>query len=185
MNVSTSKSERKESKNLSDAEKARLAGAIWFYGSIDIERSRERGYYYPRIVITMPNPLPYMLREDVGGGVVYPGKRELRRGRREVEKQFTLMIKKQALVEKLLKEIKGIVGGFEEEQIGIALEIFDVKRSKGKDEKERLKELFEEWKQKRVELEKWVKAFKAKYRDVEEKRIPVKIWNRAYLLEDC
>jgi len=184
MNVNTSQSERKESKNLSTIEKARLAGAIWFYGSIDIEHSEKQGYYCPRIVITMPNPLPYKLKEDVGGEV-YPGKGKLGKGRREAGKQFTLMIKKQALVEKLLKEIKGMVGGLEEKQIDIALEIFDVKRSNGEGKEERLEELFEKWKRKRAKLEKWVKGFKAKYRDVKEKHIPVEIWNRAYLLEDC
>lgn len=188
MNVNTSKSERKESKNLSTIEKARLAGAIWFYGSIDIEHSKEQGYYCPRIVITMPNPLPYKLQEDVGGGIVYPSidrKKKLKTGRREVEKQFTLMIKQKALVEKLLKEIKRMVGGLEEKQIDIALEIFDVNRSKEEDKKERLKELFEKWNQKRVELKEWVENLKATYRDIEKKRIPVDIWNRAYLLEDC
>ncbi|NIO21679.1 MAG: hypothetical protein GTN76_13340, partial [Candidatus Aenigmarchaeota archaeon] len=111
-------SAKEEYRNLSKAEAARLAGALWIHGSVDIEHSRERKYYYPRINLSMPNPLPYDYRDDIGGRV-YRGK-----------KYFTLQLKKQKLVEKRLKEILPFMTGEERKQIDIALQIIKTNRSR-------------------------------------------------------
>lgn len=172
---------REEYRNLSQAEAARLAGAIWIFGSIDIEHSRKRPlYYYPRIMLTMPNPLPFDYRKDEHEKVWI----EERNGK----KYFILEIGRQKLVEKRMKEILPFIGGEEAEQIRLALKIIETKRSRelSREEKtQKLKTLHEEWKQSRERLRTWVEDFKAKHKDAPPRRVPIEIWNKAYLLEDC
>lgn len=167
---------QEEYKDLSQAEAASLAGAIWIHGSIDIEHSRKRGYYYPRIMLSMTNPLPYHYKERIGDGKVYRGK-----------EFFTLQLKKQEPVEKRLQEILPFMGGEEEKQIEIALQIIKINRSEppGAERKQKLETLYDQWKRYRDKLEDWIKKFKAEHQNVERRHIPVKIWNRAYRLEDC
>jgi hypothetical protein len=166
---------------LNDAEKARLAGAIWIHGSINIEHSRKRNYYYPRIMLSMRNPLPFDYQKDTGGKV-WAGK----------DGCITLEIGKQELVGKRLKEVLPLMGGIEKEQIGIALQIIEIGRTerprteKGKKEKrKKLKKLYDQFKELSDKLENWIQVFKAEHKDVKRKRIPAQIWNKAYRLEDC
>lgn len=174
--VVNSSSSKNKYKDLSNAEKARLAGAIWIHGSIDIEYSRKRGYYYPRIMLSMPNPLPFDYAKDPKEKV-WVGN----------DGCFTLEIGRQKLVEKRLNEILPYIGGIEKEQIEIALQIIKINslRKKTEKEKQKLRELYGQWKECSERLEKWVKDFKARYQNVKRRRVPAKIWNKAYLLEDC
>jgi len=178
-----SRQSKKKPRDLTDVEKARLVGAIWIHGSIDLERhNNEDGslsYLYPRIMLSMPNPLPYDFKKDTDGTV--------RRGNDGV---FTLEIGTQELVEKRLKEILPLMGGEEKKQIEIALQIIEINRSKRyKKNKEiemrELERLYEQWDECRGNLENWIKEFKNKYQNVKEANIPSKIWTKAYQLEDC
>jgi len=112
-----------EIRDLSDPEKARLAGAIWIHGSIDIEhhkpKPRSKEYFYPRIMLSMQNTLPYHYQEDMQGEV-HPGKKGY----------FTLEIGTQDLVEKRLREILDFMSGIEKEQIIIALRVIEINKSK-------------------------------------------------------
>jgi hypothetical protein len=186
MTTSPTPSEGKKYKDLATAEAARLAGAIWIHGAIDIEYHEDKSgkpvYYYPRIMLTMPNRLPFDYQKDTGGNIWV----EERAGK----EYFTLEIGTQDLVEKRLIEILPFIGGEERKQIQIALKIIMINRIKKykKDktkEMQMLGELYNQWKECRERLETWVKDFKAKYQDVERKRVPMEIWNKAYRLGDC
>jgi hypothetical protein len=175
----------KKYKDLTTAEAARLAGEIWIYGSIDIEYHKERPrYYYPRIMLTMPSPLPFDYKKGEDEKVWVE--------ERDGKEYFTLEIGKQELVEKRLTEILPFMGGEERKQIEIALKIIMIKRlirykKKKERETQELAKLYTQWKECRDRLEKWVEDFKAKHQKVRcaRGRVPTKIWNKAYLLEDC
>lgn len=162
---------------MNDVEKARLAGAIWIHGSIDIEHSTKRQYYYPRIMLSMKNLLPFDYQKDMGGNV-WAGN----------DGYITPEIGKQKLVEKRLKEILPLMGecSLEKKQIEIALKIIEINKSgePKTEKKKKLEELYQQSKKLREELKNWIQDFKAEYKDVEKKNIPAKIWNRANLLED-
>ena len=168
-------------KDLSQDEAARLAGAVWIFGSVDIEYSKRRPrYYYPRIMLTMPNPLPFDYQKDMGGKVWVD--------ERNGKKYFTLEIGKQKLVKKRMKEILPFIAGEEAKQIKLALQIIKTKGLKDltKDQKtHQLRKLFDDWKRSRGKLKVWVEDFKAKHQSAPTRRVPIEIWNRAYLLEDC
>jgi len=183
MTTSPAPSKREKYKDLTTAEAARLAGAIWIYGSIDIEYHKKRPrYYYPRIMLTMPNPLPFDYRKGKDEKVWVE--------ERDGKKYFTLEIGRQELVEKRLTEILPFMGGEERKQIKIALKIIMIKclvryKKEKKRETQELAKLYIQWKECRGRLEKWVEDFKAKHRKAKRRRVPAQIWNKAYLLEDC
>lgn len=169
----------KSEKPTLDSDKiAILAGAIWIFGSIDIEHSKTRGYFQPRIMITMPMPLPYHYREFAGGNVWV-----------EKDGMFTLDIGRQREVWKLLNDLKQYLGGEERIQVESALEIMELNRSRRlpKEEKNQKRtEAFNRFKESRAWLEKWNDKFledndKAIREGLKKKRkIPRAIWNRAY-----
>lgn len=158
-----------EYRDLTEQEKARLAGAIWIYGSIHVPRARDN----PRINMSMPIPLAYHYKEDSGGLVT-----------RGDDGYFTLQIGGQKLVKKRLEEIQPFMGGEEAIQIGLALEMIRTKESNlTTDEKnEKLDELYADWKRSRNRLEQWMKKFVESHKDKPEKpmRDIKQIWNRAY-----
>ena len=172
---------RKESQGkekLNEIEKARLAGVIWVFGSIDVEYRKITQDYRPRIAISMPNPLPFQYKEDAGG-IVYAGKR---RG------HFILMIRKLDLVEKRLKEIRPFISGEEGNQIDLSLEILKTRRSNKKGKEQKLKDLYKEFKSSQKRLENWIKDFRTKCENMEVPQISRNlqmIWNKAYIWEDC
>ena len=161
--------ENKEQKyrDLTEQEKARLVGAIWIYGSIHVPSADEN----PRIVISMPIPLPYHYQKDVDGGA-YRGE----------DGYFTLQISGQKLVKKRLEEIQPFMGGEEAIQIGLALEMIRTKESNltQNEKNEKLNELYKDWQRSRNRLEQWMKKFVESHKDEPEKPISKKIWNRAY-----
>ena len=152
-------------RDLTEQEKVRLAGAIWIYGSIHVPRS------VPRIVISMPIPLVYQYKKDVGG-YVYRGE----------DGYFTLQISKRELVKKRLEEIQPFMGGEEAIQIGLALEMIRTKESSltSNKRKEKLKELREDWKRSKERLRQWMEEFVKSHKDKPEVSVPKGIWNRAY-----
>jgi len=156
---------REEYKNLSQAEASRLAGAIWIYGGIHISGTN------PRIIITMPIPLVYQYKEEVGGHV-YQGE----------DGYFTLQIAEQLLVKKRLEEIQPFMSGEEAIQIRLALEIIRTKESGLPRQKlvEKIEELIEDWKRSRNRLKRWIEEFVAGHKDERKGGIPRGIWNKAY-----
>lgn len=177
-------SKKKKYRDLSCAEAARLAGAIWIYGSINIKREKARTkqaqgryYYYPRIILSMPIPLPFDYARDTGGNA-YAGK----------DGHYTLIIDEQVLVEKRLKEISSFMSGEEAKQIEIALEIIRINRSKDltpTEKQRRLDELYGQWQESCKRLKKWIKEFKTRCEKIPKSRVPRKIWTKAYAWEDC
>lgn len=175
--VSSSASDGNKDKGLNRKKLARLAGAIWIHGSIDVEYSRDRPYYLPRIVLTMKNLLPYAYCEDVGGRVYH--------GRNGT---YTLMIKRWRLVKQLLEGIREFIGGEEEKQIDIALEIIRINHSgrlsKAKNMPQ-LEKLHAQWKECRARIEKWAEDLRTQHGHEKEVDVPVEIWSRAYPFEAC
>jgi hypothetical protein len=164
-------SKKNEIRDLSRAEAARLAGAIWIYGGIHVSGSN------PRIVITMPVPLVYEYQKDFGGST-YRGE----------DGYFTLQIAGRSLVKKRLKEIQSFMSGEEVIQIGLALEIIRTKEEWPASERkvERLNELTEDWKRSRDRLKQWIEDFVKDHKDeiMSEGEIPTAIWNKAYAWTD-
>ena len=175
---------REKFKDLTKAQAARLAGAIWIYGSIDIKREKARTksqekkyYYYPRIALSMPIPLSLDYVNDTGGNA-YAGE----------DGYYSLIIDEPELVKKRLKEILPFMSGEEAKQIEIALEILRIKRSKDlrpTDKQQKLDELYKQWLESHKRLKKWIKEFKAKCEKKPKERVPRKIWTKAYAWEDC
>lgn len=158
-----------EYRDLTKQEKARLAGAIWIYGSIHVPTA----YDDPKIIMSMPIPLAYHYKEDSGGLVT-----------RGDDGYFTLQIAGKKLVKKRLEEIQPFMGGEEAIQIGLALEMIRTKDSSlTKNEKnKKLCELYADWKISRYRLEQWMKKLVESHKDEPEKsmRDRKRIWNRAY-----
>jgi hypothetical protein len=142
----------------------RLAGAIWIYGSILAYGQPP----VPEIKITMPIPLVYDYKEDFGGRV-FRGK----------DGYFTLQIKAKDEVRKALEAIKDLIGGVEEEQIQILLDILDAKQTrKSKERDEKLEILFKKWESQKQKLDEWMKKFVMDHKDEPIRPVPIKIWDK-------
>lgn len=168
---------KEEFRALSPVEIARLAGVVWIYGSIDIEKQPEKDekgniikcYYYPRIMITMPIPLPYHYWEDVSGEVL-AGE----------DGTFTLEIERPPeLVKTRLAELQPYMSGEEAVQIGLALEVFRTKESSlltEPEKQQKLEELYQDLKRSQARLERWIEKFVEAHKDEEKGKVPSKIW---------
>ena len=155
--------------DLTKPKKARLAGAIWIYGSIHVPTPRAD----PKIVISMPIPLAYHYKEDSGGLVT-----------RGDDGYFTLQIAGQKLVKKRLEEIQPLMGGEEAIQIDLALKMLRTKESNltTNERNKKLDELYAKYDRSRKRLEQWMKKFVESHKDEPEKKMRGRkqIWNKAY-----
>lgn len=166
---------KKERRDLSETEKVKLAGAIWIYGSIDLEIHRDKSkklvYCYPRIMLSILNLLAYDYEKDTEGHV-WAGK----------DGYYTLEIGPQDLIEKRLKEILPYLSGVEKRQADIALQVITLNRSGKAGKENEFEALITEWKKCRSELKNWVKKLRDQYKDVKKEDHPTSIWSRAYRL---
>lgn len=154
-----------EYRDLSEPEKAKLAGAIWIYGSIHISGKE------PRIILTMPIPLVYQYKRDFGGTAYSVA-----------DGYFILQIAGK-LAQKRLEEIQPFVGGEEAEQVRLALDIIKTKESSMSDEEkeERINKLIKDWKKSVHKLKAWMEDFVEECRNKSvSPRMPFRIWNKAY-----